>query len=132
MAGYSTTPLKQKLGIKAGDTVMILHEPENYSKLVDLSDIKEKESADEKADFIHYFTTSEAELIRDFQRLMNSMKKDGMLWVSWPKTGAKMLTDLNENKIRDIALQFGLVDVKVCAVDDVWSGLKLVYRVKDR
>ena len=83
-------------------------------------------------DFIHYFTMAGAQLAADFPRLKQHLDKKGMLWISWPKGKSKISTDLNRDIIRDMGLQTGLVDVKVCSVDEVWSGLKFVWRTKDR
>jgi hypothetical protein len=83
-------------------------------------------------DFIQFFTTSRAELEQRFAALEGALAPDGMLWISWPKKAAKVATDVTEDVVREIALKGGLVDVKVCAVDDTWSGLKLVRRLEDR
>lgn len=83
-------------------------------------------------DFIQFFTKESAELEKQFRALKKSLSPDGMLWVSWPKGAAKVKTDLNENIVREIGLDHQLVDVKVCAIDEIWSGLKFVFRVKDR
>ncbi|HNP06444.1 MAG TPA: hypothetical protein PKN99_02405 [Cyclobacteriaceae bacterium] len=85
-----------------------------------------------RADFIHLFVKEKKRFGREFLKLKTELKKDGMLWVSWPKKSSKVASDLDENIIRDYGLANGLVDVKVCAVDEVWSGLKFMYRVKDR
>ncbi len=81
---------------------------------------------------IHYFGVNASRLVNDIKKLKTEMESNGALWISWPKKASKMQTDLNENIIREIALENGLVDVKVCAIDEVWSGLKLVIRLKDR
>ena len=134
MAGYSNKTLSQKLGIKQGDKVILLNHPENYGHLLfpfpDNTSVFDTLSIN--ADFIQFFTKSRSELEDHFVNLKKSLKPDGMLWVSWPKKTSKISTDLNENVIREIALKNGLVDIKVVAVDDAWSGLKLVYRLKDR
>ena len=134
MAGYSETKLIDKLGIKPGHTVYIKNAPENYFRsLGDLpsgAQIKRKLTKD--LDFIQIFTTERKKLEENFPIMKNHLSKKGLFWVSWPKGSSKVQTDLNENIIRDIGLKEGLVDVKVCAVDDVWSGLKFVFRVKDR
>ena len=132
--GYSQTPLAQKLGIKHDFKIMVLNQPNYYFDLfTDLpSDIRIVKDKKKKKNLIHYFTTSVAELNANIKELRLEMEENGALWISWPKKAAKMQTDLNENVIRDIALKTGLVDVKVCAVDEVWSGLKLVIRLKDR
>ena len=83
-------------------------------------------------DFIHFFTKEKSILEETFSILKNHLSKNGMLWVSWPKGSSKVQTDINENTVRQTGLREGLVDVKVCAVDEIWSGLKFVYRTKDR
>jgi hypothetical protein len=133
-AGYSGTPLIKKLGIKAGAKIAILNAPEGYdATLGELPDNVEKAAAlDRPLDFIQFFTRDRFELEQEFPALKQVMQKNGMLWISWPKASAKLKTDLTENIIRDIGLANKLVDVKVCAVDAVWSGLKFVYRLEDR
>lgn len=134
MAGYSGTPLLKKLGLKSGSTVFILNPPDPYfdwlSPLPDGVEVKTR--LPKEIDFVHLFVKSKKEFEKAFLGGKKSLKKDGMLWVSWPKKSSKVETDLDENIIRDFGLANGLVDVKVCAVDDVWSGLKFVYRVEDR
>jgi len=83
-------------------------------------------------DFIHFFATRRRQLEQKFAALKKALAKDGMLWISWPKGSSGVATDLNENVVREIGLARGLVDVKVCAIDSVWSGLKFVYRLRDR
>lgn len=133
-SGYSGTPLAKKLGIKAGFKVRLIGEPEYYFDLFadmpdEVSFLDEKKT---KKNFIHYFTSSAKELERDISALRAELVPDGMIWISWPKKASKVETDITENNIRDLALANGLVDVKVCAIDDIWSGLKLVIRLKDR
>src|SRR5688500_455259 len=134
MAGYSGTPLVKKLGIKPGYTLCIVNPPDHYLDLLcplpEGVPIKEELSHD--MDFIHLFVKDQKTFRQLFIRSKNNLKKDGMLWVSWPKKSSKVPTDLDENIIRDFGLNDGLVDVKVCAVDEIWSGLKFVYRTKDR
>ena len=133
-AGYSGTPLAKKLGIKQGFKIKIINPPEYYFTLLsDLpTDIHQLTNKKTKKDFIHYFAKTESQLNKDIKQLRQEIEENGMIWISWPKKAAKIETDLNENIIRDIALANGLVDVKVCAVDEIWSGLKLVIRLKDR
>jgi hypothetical protein len=133
MSGYSETSLVKKLGIKEGYSIKVIDVPQEYSTLVKYipkSVIFVKNN--DKVDFIYLFTKS----VKDFEHKLLRYKDEivpyGMIWVSWPKKSSGVETDLDENKIRDFALELGLVDVKVCAVDEVWSGLKLVYRVKNR
>ncbi len=131
MAGYSKTPLLKKLGLKPGMRVAFVGMPESVQK--DIGPLPEGVSLLKKPaaemDYIHFFAESDADLKRAFAGLKQAIKKGGMLWISWRK-GKK--SDLTESAIRALALAAGLVDVKVCAVDDEWSGLKLVYRLKDR
>jgi hypothetical protein len=134
MAGYSGTPLSKKLGLTDGLVVYLYNYPEKYFDWLDPLPqnivVKNKLSGD--FDFIHLFVTEARRFQTEFVKSSKHLKKTGMLWVSWPKKSAKIATDLDENVIRDFGLQEGLVDVKVCAVDDVWSGLKFMYRLKDR
>jgi len=133
-AGYSKTPLIDKLGLKPGMSVAILQAPRSFKASlgkIPLGVLIETSLGKER-DFIHYFTVSKAELERLFPSFKRTLRSKGCLWISWPKGTAKKESDLNENSVRDIGLGNGLVDVKVCAIDDTWSGLKFVFRVKDR
>jgi hypothetical protein len=134
MAGYSGMPLIQKIGIKPGHRLILRNHPPSFVK--DLGKLPEgAESADRlsgKANVIVYFTDRLAELQKDFTRLSAALVPDGMLWISWPKKASGRPTDLTENIVRKVGLDCGLVDVKVCAIDETWSGLKFVIRVKDR
>lgn len=131
--GYSGTPLAKKLGIKAGYIIKIVNAPDYYPDLFeDLPEVEESNDPETKKNFIHYFTKEARKLENDILSLKNEIVQDGMIWISWPKKASKVPTDITEDIIRNLALQNGLVDVKVCAVDDTWSGLKLVIRVKDR
>ena len=133
-AGYSGTPLAKKLGFKNGSKIRLVNIPNYYLNLfTDLpSDLSVIEDLTVKKDLIHYFTTSAVELERDIIPLKNEIQSNGMIWVSWPKKSSRVPTDITEDTIRNLALANGLVDVKVCAVDQVWSGLKLVIPVKFR
>lgn len=133
-AGYSGTPLAKKLGIKDGFRIVTVNAPENYSALLEpLPDKTEITSRQAKGvDFIHFFTNSRDELFRGLADYRNLIKQDGMIWVSWYKKAAKLPTEITEDTVRDAALPLGLVDVKVCAVDERWSGLKLVIRREHR
>jgi len=130
--GYSGTPLVKKLGIKTGMALAILSPPDHYWGL--LGDLPGGLVIDGDApfDFIHIFTTARAELEDALPRLRTQIVQNGMIWVSWPKKVAKVPTDVTEDVVRELALAHDLVDVKVVAVDAVWSGLKLVIRTKDR
>ena len=134
MAGYSGKPLIQKLGIKDGSTIAILNAPRGYDgTLGNLPrEVKRKTAAVGPLDFIHFFTAEKRELERRFRALERALAPAGLLWISWPKQASGVATDLTEDVIRAIGLAHGLVDVKVAAVDEVWSGLKFVRRVRDR
>lgn len=134
MAGYSGTPLAKKLGIKAGAKVMLINAPDHYLDLfTDLPpDVYFTDDVSLENDVIHFFSKSADEYRAKLPELMKQIKQDGIIWVSWPKKASKVTTDITEDLIRNFALQIGLVDIKVCAVDEVWSGLKLVIPVKDR
>jgi hypothetical protein len=134
MAGYSKRSLPEKLGIKSGSRIAILHPPANYSKSLGKlpENVEIKNQLNGSFQLIHFFSKKVKDLENRFAALKKSLDPNGALWVSWPKGASKLETDLNENIVRDIALRNGLVDVKVCAVDEDWSGLKLVYRLKDR
>ena len=132
-AGYSGTPLAQKLGIKDGFHISLINTPDYYLDLFsDLPPTLYFESDTAGVDFIHLFTKSKAEYESLLPSLKGQIKPNGMIWVSWPKKASKIETDMTEDIIRNYALKIGLVDVKVCAVDEIWSGLKLVIPVKDR
>ena len=133
-AGYSNTSLVKKLGIKPGFKVRFIDPPEHYFDLLEglPANIEVLEEAVTGVDFIHYFTKQSAELESDLPALKREIVSNGTIWVSWPKKASRVATDVTEDVIRNLALSIGLVDVKVCAVDAVWSGLKLVIRVKDR
>lgn len=133
-AGYSNTSLVKKLGIKPGFKVRFIDPPEHYFDLLEglPANIEVLEEAVTGVDFIHYFTKQSSELDRDLPALKREIVSNGTIWVSWPKKASRVTTDVTEDLIRNLALSIGLVDVKVCAVDAVWSGLKLVIRVKDR
>lgn len=134
MAGYSGTPLVKKLGIKDGDKVFFKNQPGNYEKLLEpLPDnLNILSRLSDNIDFIHFFTKQRAELEKGLHKQITKIKQNGMIWVSWPKKSSKVETDITEDVIREVALPMGLVDVKVCAVDEVWSGLKLVIRRENR
>lgn len=135
MAGYSGKLLAEKLGIKIGDTVFVVQPPVGYrSLIVPLpAGIQIVTRAPAKpVSFVHVFVKQKSSLEKQLKTLKTKITKDGMIWVSWPKKASGVKTDVTENDVRNTALAIGLVDVKVCAVDDTWSGLKLVYRLKDR
>lgn len=134
MPGYSNTKLIDKLGVKPGFRIYIKNAPENYfemlGKLPDGIQLNKKICHD--TDFIHFFTMQRSALEKNFLIFKSRLSKSGLLWISWPKNSSGVKTDLSENIIREIGLRTGLVDVKVCAIDEIWSGLKFVFRLKDR
>lgn len=134
MAGYSGKPLFEKLGLKTGQRAFLWNAPDHYqAELKPLkSSIQLKSRMKGPFDFIHFFTANKGELEERLPKLKQELDHSGCVWVSWPKKSSGVSTDLTENVVRDLALSCGLVDVKVCAVDETWSGLKLVYRLKDR
>jgi len=133
MAGYSGTPLLKKLGIKSGNKMIIINEPPAYwdwlSPLPEGVNVKARLG---EADFIHLFVKEKKIFETEFVKNKKLLKRDGMFWISWPKKSSKVLSDLDETIIREFGLKNGLVDVKVCAVDETWSGLKFMFRLKDR
>jgi hypothetical protein len=134
MAGYSKTPLAQKLGIKAGTTVAALAAPPRYRKwLAPLPEgVSFKEKATTGSAFVHLFVAERGTLEKELKRLRELLADAGVLWVSWPKKLSGVATDVTEDVIRDVCLPLGFVDVKVCAVDETWSGLKLMIRRENR
>ena len=130
MAGYSGTPLAKKLGFKQGCRVRISNAPANYAELVSPRPDKVliSRAIRKNIDIWHFFTKSAAELGGRLPTMQAAIRQDGMIWVSWPKKASKVATDVTEDEVRRVALPLGLVDVKVCAIDEVWSGLKLVIR----
>jgi hypothetical protein len=134
MAGYSKTPLVKKLGIKAGFVLLVVNPPPDYAALIAPlpPDVTIHSRLVAEVDMIHMFTQSRAELTASIEKLAAHIRQNGMIWISWPKKASRVPTDITEDVIRDIILPLGLVDVKVCAVDDVWSGLKVVIRKENR
>ena len=134
MPGYSGTPLPKKLGIKDGFRVCLVDSPQEVNKELKPSLDKCEIAHDGKAplDFAIVFTKSKAALAKEFKQISRQLAPAGMLWVSWPKKSSGVASDLDENIVREVGLAAGLVDVKVCAVTEVWSGLKFVRRLKDR
>lgn len=128
MAGYSGTPLIKKLGIKDGIRVSFVHAPEHYRALLGDMPTGVDEAETEDISFTHAFYYERANFQQELPQLMSQMARDGMIWISWPKKASKVPTTMSEDIIREVALPMGLVDVKVCAVDEVWSGLKLMIR----
>jgi hypothetical protein len=134
VAGYSGTPLPRKLGLKEGFRLAFLDLPaEVRTELKEaLASCQTVKDGKPPLDFAMVFVKSQAALKKEFPRVARLLAPAGMLWVSWPKKTSGVATDLTENDVRRIGLEVGLVDVKVCAVNEVWSGLKFVIRVKDR
>lgn len=134
MPGYSGTPLPQKLGIKAGMRVIAIGAPENYRKLLGKlpDDVEFSNKPNVGTQFIHFFVTRRSDLEEQLPRLRKMLADNGTLWISWPKKAAGVATDVTEDVVRAVALPLGLVDVKVCAVDETWSGLKLMIRREQR
>ncbi|MBV8546809.1 MAG: DUF3052 family protein [Acidobacteria bacterium] len=134
MAGYSGTPLSKKLGINAGSKVFADGAPSDYASLLaplpDGVTFVKKLTA--SVDVVHLFTKSASELDTKLRHWRTAIRPDAVIWISWPKKASKVATDITEDVIREIALPMGFVDVKVCAVDDTWSGLKLVIRKEHR
>ena len=128
MAGYSGKPLSQKLGLKPGFCIFVMGAPADYRKLVGEWPEGAKLVREAKAplDVIHLFTTEAKGLAGALRRYRAAIAPDGMIWVSWPKKSSGVATDLSDIVVRDTALPLGLVDIKVCAVDETWSGLKFV------
>lgn len=133
-AGYSGTPLPQKLGIKEGYKIFVKNIPENYFDL--LYPIPENilflSKAENEIDLIHIFVSSQKELEKLFLQFKSRIKQNGAIWISWHKKSSKIKTDITEDTIRELVLPLGFVDVKVCAVDEIWSALKLVIRRENR
>jgi hypothetical protein len=135
MAGYSGTPLVKKLGIKEGSRVALVNAPDDdfQATLGELpDDVQLMKSTTKSLDLILYFVISERMLLRDFARLAKRLVINGMIWIAWPKKSSGVATDLTFERVQRIGLDAGLVDVKICAIDETWSGLKFVYRLKDR
>jgi hypothetical protein len=130
MAGYSGTPLAKKLGIKAGNRVLLAGEPDHYRKLIEpLPDgVTFVSRLSDSTDLVHVFSAKKAELAQALKSYRAKLAPESAVWVSWPKKSAKVPTDITEDTVRELALPLGFVDIKVCAVDETWSGLKLVIR----
>lgn len=133
-AGYSGTPLPKKLGIKEEHRVCFVNAPEAFGQI--LGELPERVEVRKVArgplDVIVFFTKSRSEFERRFESLKRNLDQAGGLWIAWPKRASKVPTDMTEDVVREIGLPGGLVDNKVCAIDETWSGLRLVYRLRDR
>ncbi|MFS8084165.1 MAG: DUF3052 domain-containing protein [Acidobacteriota bacterium] len=133
MAGYSETPLVKKLGIKAGFNIAFVDAPMDFFDELTLPhDVKVNSRSKKPLDFILMFVKSEKDLKKKFSQYAQRLLPNGMIWVAWPKKSSGVATDLSFNNVQTIGLATGLVDVKICAVSEVWSGLKFVFRLKDR
>ena len=133
-AGYSGTPLAKKLGLKEGFVIQLVNPPPYYFELfTDLPNgLTENDNPNTPKHFIHFFTKSIQELDKELPKLKLALSQNGCIWISWPKKASKVATDLDGNIVRKTGLDTGLVDIKVCAVDTIWSGLKFVIPVRDR
>lgn len=132
--GYSVAPLAKKLGIKEGSILAVYNAPMEYRQLFTdwLGGVDIVQDKSVPKDLVHFFVKEAEVLHRELPQLKNEIKQNGAIWISWPKKASGVTTDITEDVVRVMALQAGLVDVKVCAVDNVWSGLKLVIPVKER
>lgn len=129
-AGYSGKPVAAKLGIKNASRVLLLDAPDNYAQLIGAlpQDVRFDNRASHAVDIAHVFATRKESLLTHLVALRKTLRPDAAIWVSWPKKSAKISTDISEDTIRELALPLGFVDIKVCAVSEIWSGLKLVVR----
>ena len=134
VSGYSEKPLAHKLGIKAWSRVKTRNAPSHYLQLLGElpRDVQVSSRIRKPVDFVHLFAIARAQLVAELKRAVVEIEQDGAIWVSWPKKSSGIRTDITEDVIREVALPMGLVDVKVCAVDETWSGLKLVSRKAKR
>jgi len=130
LAGYSGTPLAKKLGISSGTKLHLIDAPPTHQRLLAPlpSGVELVPTTSDTTDIIHVFSTKKARLAKTLVVIRKKMRPNAVIWVSWPKKASRVPTDLTEDVIRELALPLGLVDIKVCAVDDVWSGLKLMVR----
>lgn len=135
MAGYSGTPLVKKLGFKEGFRAALVNSPKNFQNELGPLPANVKllgEPLPKKLDLVILFVESQQQLNKGLSKLKQKLAESGMLWIAWPKKASGVATDLSDSSVRHIGLEAGLVDVKVCAINEVWSGLKFVYRLKDR
>jgi hypothetical protein len=133
MAGYSGTPLAKKLGIAEGSRLAVVSSPNGFCERLELpAGVVLRRQARGRLDVVVFFVTRRAELARRFPTLQRRLEPDGGLWIAWPKRTSGVATDLSENPVREVGLANGLVDNKVAAIDDIWSGLRFVWRVRDR
>lgn len=133
MAGYSGTPLPKKLGLKECSRIALINAPKDFARELELPDNAQIVTRVTKPlDIALLFVLTERALLRDFDKLAKKLATNGMIWVAWPKKSSGVATDLSFERVQRIGLDSGLVDVKICAIDEVWSGLKFVIRLKDR
>ena len=134
MAGYSETPLAKKLGIKERSRIALVNEPRSFRKTLGelTSGVAFVGESAKNIDLILCFVRSQSELSKRFSKLASKLAPAGMLWIAWPKKASGVASDLSDGIVREIGLAGGLVDTKVCAIDEVWSGLRFVIRLKDR
>ena len=134
MAGYSSTPLPKKLGIKEGSRIALINAPGDFARELGELPLNAEivTRVTKPLDIVLLFVLNERALLRDFDKLAKKLASNGMIWVAWPKKSSGVATDLSFDRVQRIGLDSGLVDVKICAIDDVWSGLKFVIRLKDR
>jgi hypothetical protein len=134
MAGYSGTPLVKKLGIKEASNIALVGAPPDFAgTLVPMpASVVINSRTRKPLDFVLLFVKREADLQRNFSRYAAKLQPGGMIWIAWPKKSSDVATDLTFNNVQALGLTEGLVDVKICAIDEVWSGLKFVFRIKDR
>jgi hypothetical protein len=134
MAGYSGTPLPKKLGIKEGSRIALISAPKDFARSLGKlpQNARIVTRVTKPLDIVLLFVLNERALLRDFEKLAKKLARNGMIWVAWPKKSSGVATDLSFERVQRIGLDSGLVDVKICAIDDVWSGLKFVIRLKDR
>ena len=134
MAGYSGTPLAKKIGIKEGSRIALVNAPKDFQfEPKELpGNVEFVKPAAKSLDIILFFVTTERALAKEFSKLAARLTANGMIWIAWPKKSSGVATDLSFDRVQSIGLDAGLVDVKICAVDETWSGLKFVYRLKDR
>jgi len=134
MAGYSATPLPKKLGIKENSRIAFVNAPDGFQNYLGPlpAGAEIVKRLTKPLDLVLLFVVAERALARDFAKLADKLATKGMIWIAWPKKSSGVATDLSFDNVQSIGLDAGLVDVKICAIDDTWSGLKFVYRLRDR
>ncbi len=133
MSGYSEKSLREKLGLKSGHSAVFLYAPLSYIvSLGEIDDVEVFPTLKSGHDFVHIFVKQKERLSEELPQIMKAIKSTGSIWISWPKKASKIATNITEDTIREVCLPLGLVDIKVAAIDEIWSGLKLVVRVENR